>query len=169
MEKEKFIRLIDFIENIDMEGENSVLNIDGHFFNLNQLKALQRNLLNSQREFEEMGILVKENLSMRRALIVLLQEKYYPLKTYDEIDIDLYQLIKQAKVRFQIENRNISKFNTPQAIHPKDPCQHYEDTPLEKGHYKNALKLLVNPSKLFFLDENAFGDLVTIYEDILIC
>lgn len=169
MEKEKLIRLIDFIENIDMEGENSVLNIDGHFFNLNQLKALQRNLLNSQREFEEMGIVVKENLSIRRALIVLLQEKYYPLKTYDEIDINLEQLIKQAKVRFQIENRSISKFNTPQAIHPKNPCQHYEDSPLEKEHYKKALKLLVNPSKLFFQDENAFGDLVTIYEDILIC
>lgn len=169
MKKENLIRLIKFIEDLDIEGENSILNIGGHFFNLNQLKALQRNLLNSQREFEEMGIVVKENLSIRRALIVLLQEKYYPLKTYDEIDINLDQLTKQAKIRFQIENRSISKFNTPQLIHPKNPCCHYQDTPLEKGHYKNALKLLVNPSKLFFQDENAFGDLVTIYEDILIC
>ena len=59
--------------------------------------------------------------------------------------------------------------NTPQAIHPKNPCHHYEDSPLEKGHYKNALKLLVNPSSLFFQDENAFVNLVTIYEDILNC
>lgn len=169
MEKENLIRLIKLIEDINIEGENSILNIGGHFFNLNQLKAIQRKLLNSQRELEEMGIVVKENLSIRRALIVILQEKYYPLKTYDEIDVDLDQLIKHAKVRFQIENRSISKFNTPQLIHPKNPCQHYEDNPLEKGHYKNALKLLVNPSKLFFQDENAFGDLVTIYEDILIC
>lgn len=167
MKKEILIDAIKFVENL--QDESSILVIDGHFFNLSQLKAIQKKLLNSDRELKEMGIVVKENLSIRRALIVLLQEKYYPLKTYNEIDINLEQLVKQAKVRFQIENRSINKLNTPQAIHPKNPCHHYEDRPLEKGHYKNALKLLVNPCQLFFQDENAFINLVTIYEDILNC
>jgi hypothetical protein len=167
MRDEQKIAFLKFIDSLDSKA--SIFNIGEHSFNYNQLKALQRSLLNSQKVLEQFGINVKENLSIRRALIVLLQEKYYPLKTYDEIDIDLEQLIKQAKVRFKIENRSINKLNTPQAIHPKNPCQHYEDSPLEKGHYKNALKLLVNPSSLFFQDENAFVNLITIYEDILNC
>lgn len=167
MRDEQKIALLNFIDSLN--GQASIFNIGEHSFNYNQLKAIQKKLLNSQRVLEQFGINVKENLSIRRALIVLLQEKYYPLKTYDEIDIDLEQLIKQAKVRFQIENRSINKLNTPQAIHPKNPCRHYEDSPLEKGHYKNALKLLVNPSSLFFQDEDAFINLVTIYEDILNC
>ena len=167
MRNENIIELLKYIEGMD--GKVSIFNIGEHSFNYNQLKALQIKLLNSDKVFEQFGIIVKENLSIRRALIVLLQEKYYPLKTYDEIDINLEQLIKQAKVRFKIENRSISKFNSPQAIHPKNPCRHYEDSPLEKGHYKNALKLLVNPSSLFFQDEDAFINLVTIYEDILNC
>lgn len=167
MRDEQKIAFLKFIDGLDNQA--SIFNIGEHSFNYNQLKAIQKKLLNSQRVLEQFGIIVKENLSIRRALIVLLQEKYYPLKTYDEIDINLEQLIKQAKVRFQIENRSINKFNSPQAIHPKNPCHHYEDSPLEKGHYKNALKLLVNPSSLFFQDENAFINLVTIYEDILNC
>ncbi|MCD8518334.1 MAG: hypothetical protein LRY32_01020 [Flavobacterium sp.] len=148
MRDEQKIAFLKFIDGLDNQA--SIFNIGEHSFNYNQLKAIQKKLLNSQRVLEQFGINVKENLSIRRALIVLLQEKYYPLKTYDEIDINLEQLIKQAKVRFQIENRSINKLNTPQAIHPKNPCLHYEDSPLEKGHYKNALKLLVNPSSLFF-------------------
>lgn len=167
MRDEQKIAFLKFIDGLDNQA--SIFNIGEHSFNYNQLKAIQKKLLNSQRVLEQFGINVKENLSIRRALIVLLQEKYYPLKTYDEIDINLEQLIKQAKVRFQIENRSINKLNTPQAIHPKNPCHHYEDRPLEKGHYKNALKLLVNPCQLFFQDENAFINLVTIYEDILNC
>ena len=167
MRDEQKIAFLKFIDSLDNQA--SIFNIGEHSFNYNQLKAIQKKLLNSQRVLEQFGINVKENLSIRRALIVLLQEKYYPLKTYDEIDINLEQLIKQAKVRFQIENRSINKLNTPQAIHPKNPCHHYEVSPLEKGHYKNALKLLVNPSSLFFQDEDAFINLVTIYEDILNC
>lgn len=167
MRDEQKIAFLKFIDGLDNQA--SIFNIGEHSFNYNQLKAIQKKLLNSQRVLEQFGINVKENLSIRRALIVLLQEKYYQLKTYDEIDINLEQLIKQAKVRFQIENRSINKLNTPQAIHPKNPCHHYEDSPLEKGHYKNALKLLVNPSSLFFQDEDAFINLVTIYEDILNC
>lgn len=167
MRDEKIIALLNFIDSLDDQA--SIFNIGEHSFNYNQLKAIQKKLLNSDKILGQFGINVKENLSIRRALIVLLQEKYYPLKTYDEIDINLEQLIKQAKVRFKIENRSINKLNTPQAIHPKNPCHHYEDSPLEKGHYKNALKLLVNPSSLFFQDEDAFINLVTIYEDILNC
>ena len=167
MRDEQKIAFLKFIDSLN--GQASIFNIGEHSFNYNQLKAIQNKLLNSDKILGQFGINVKENLSIRRALIVLLQEKYYPLKTYDEIDIDLEQLIKQAKVRFQIENRSINKLNTPQAIHPKNPCHHYEDSPLEKGHYKNALKLLVNPSSLFFQDEDAFINLVTIYEDILNC
>lgn len=167
MRDEQKIAFLKFIDGLDNQA--SIFNIGEHSFNYNQLKAIQKKLLNSKRVLGQFGINVKENLSIRRALIVLLQEKYYPLKTYDEIDINLEQLIKQAKVRFKIENRSINKLNTPQAIHPKNPCHHYEDSPLEKGHYKNALKLLVNPSSLFFQDEDAFINLVTIYEDILNC
>ena len=130
MRDEQKIAFLKFIDGLDNQA--SIFNIGEHSFNYNQLKAIQKKLLNSQRVLEQFGINVKENLSIRRALIVLLQEKYYPLKTYDEIDINLEQLIKQAKVRFQIENRSINKLNTPQAIHPKNPCHHYEDSLMEK-------------------------------------
>ena len=68
---------------------------------------------------EQFGINVKENLSIRRAFNSSNVRRNIIHKTYDEIDINLEQLIKQAKVRFQIENRSINKLNTPQAIHPK--------------------------------------------------
>ena len=101
MRNENIIELLKYIEGMD--GKVSIFNIGEHSFNYNQLKALQIKLLNSDKVFEQFGIIVKENLSIRRALIVLLQEKYYPLKTYDEIDINLEQLIKLAKVRFKFE------------------------------------------------------------------
>ncbi len=118
---------------------------------------------------EGFSIQIEENLSMRRALIALLQEKYYTRKTYEGIEIKLSQLQNIANSRFVIKNKDTRNFKTPQDIHPKNPCLHYEDDIDKKKHYKTALNILIELNVLYYTNSNAHENLKSIYEDISNC
>ena len=106
---------------------------------------------------------------MRRALIILLQEKYYTYKSYDEVQIELSQLENNAKSRFIIRNRDMRNFKTPQDIHPKDPCSHYEDDIDKKKHYRIALEILTRLNLLDETDLKAHKHFKSILDDISNC
>ena len=117
--------IIEIIKKIT--DKNYYVTLEGVNFKLEQLILLQKKFNENSRLLEGFSIQIEENLSMRRALIALLQEKYYTRKTYEGIEIKLSQLQNIANSRFVIKNKDTRNFKTPQDIHPKNPCLHYED------------------------------------------
>ena len=165
--------MMDLVETIEklmpMSEKHYHVIRDNRYYDLEQLLSLQRDLEGGTKTLEGFSIIIKEILSMRRAMIVILQEKYYPLKSYEEIEIKLSQIESYAKSRFIIKNRELRKLDNPQAIHPKNPCLYYEDNNDGKKHYRIALKILTIPSNIYFIDDKALENLVDIYNDIIDC
>lgn len=149
--------------------ENYVVIRYNRIYDLDELASLQEDLEGGTKTLQGFKIVIKEILSMRKALIVILQEKCYEYKSYDEVDINIQKLHNYANSRFIIGNRDKTHFDSPQKIHPKNPCFYYENKPYEKRSYRMALKELTIPSKIFFIDEKALENLISIYEEILIC
>ncbi len=141
----------------------------GRYYDKEELESFIKDLEGGSKTLEGFRIIIKEELSMRRALIVLLQEGYYKLKSYDDVIIDLIQLQNKAKIRFIIGNRDQEGLTYPERIHPKNPCARYEYNNTAKMHYKTALRILVSPINIYFIDEKAYEHLKTVYEDVLIC
>ena len=159
--------IIEIIKKIT--DKNYCVTLEGVNFKLEQLILLQKKFNENSRLLEGFSIQIEENLSMRRALIALLQEKYYTRKTYEGIEIKLSQLQNIANSRFVIKNKDTRNFKTPQDIHPKNPCLHYEDDIDKKKHYKTALNILIELNVLYYTNSNAHENLKSIYEDISNC
>ena len=138
-------------------------------FEFGHLLSLQKRLNENSKILDGFSISIEENLSMRRALIALLQEKYYTYNTYEGIEIKLSQLKNIANSRFVIKNRDMRDFKTPQDIHPKNPCLHYEDYNDKKKRYKTALNILIDLNVLYYTNSDAHENLKSIYEDISNC
>ena len=139
------------------------------YYDFEELLSFQRDLQGSSKTLQGYKIKFIDYLSMRRALIILLQEKYYTYKSYDEVQIELSQLENNAKSRFIIRNRDMRNFKTPQDIHPKDPCSHYEDDINKKKHYKIALEILTRLNLLDETDLKAHKHFKSILDDISNC
>ena len=159
--------IIEIIKKIT--DKNYYVTLEGVNFKLEQLILLQKKFNENSRLLEGFSIQIEENLSMRRALIALLQEKYYTRKTYEGIEIKLSQLQNIANSRFVIKNKDTRNFKTPQDIHPKNPCLHYEDDIDKKKHYKTALNILIELNVLYYTNSNAHENIKFIYEDISNC
>ena len=159
--------IIEIIKKIT--DKNYYVTLEGVNFKLEQLILLQKKFNENSRLLEGFSIQIEENLSMRRALIALLQEKYYTYNTYEGIEIKLSQLKNIANSRFVIKNKDTRNFKTPQDIHPKNPCLHYEDDIDKKKHYKTALNILIELNVLYYTNSNAHENLKSIYEDISNC
>ena len=159
--------IIEIIKKIT--DKNYYVTLEGVNFKLEQLILLQKKFNENSRLLEGFSIQIEENLSMRRALIALLQEKYYTYNTYEGIEIKLSQLKNIANSRFVIKNKDTRNFKTPQDIHPKNPCLHYEDDIDKKKHYKTALNILIDLNVLYYTNSNAHENLKSIYEDISNC
>ena len=160
-------------EAIDIIKENLNRNYliirEKRYYDFEELLSFQRDLQGSSKTLQGYKIKFIDYLSMRRALIILLQEKYYTYKSYDEVQIELSQLENNAKSRFIIRNRDMRNFKTPQDIHPKDPCSHYEDDIDKKKHYRIALEILTRLNLLDETDLKANRHFKSIYEDISNC
>ena len=160
-------------EAIDIIKENLNRNYliirEKRYYDFEELLSFQRDLQGSSKTLQGYKIKFIDYLSMRRALIILLQEKYYTYKSYDEVQIELSQLENNAKSRFIIRNRDMRNFKTPQDIHPKDPCSHYEDDIDKKKHYRIALEILTRLNLLDETDLKVHRHFKSIYEDISNC
>lgn len=138
-------------------------------YDLDELLSFQKDLMGSSKTLEGFRVFIKESLSRRRALIVILQEKHYQLISYNEAEINFSQIENNAKIRFLFENRDVRKFNHPQIIHPKNPCLYYEEKKDEKKHYKLSLEVLLDVGKIYFINDEALEDLHEIYKNIIDC
>lgn len=143
-------KAIDFFQQNDVEVSQII--IDKTIFNSNQLKTLDRLLkaLNDKSEMIEINF--KYKTSRRRGLIVVLEEDFYDKVEYGHIDLKDYE--RKASVKFAIQNRNTQNLDTPEKVHPKNPCVYYQDNGKLKRHYREALKGILKTSFQFF-EENS--------------
>ncbi len=148
---------------------NYLITREKKYYDFEELLSFQKDLQDSSKTLQGYKIKFIDYLSMRRALIILLQEKYYTYKSYDEVQIELSRLENNAKSRFIIRNRDMRNFKTPQDIHPKDPCSHYEDDINKKKHYKIALEILTRLNLLDETDLKAHKHFKSILDDISNC
>ena len=150
-------------------NRNYLIIREKRYYDFEELLSFQRDLQGSSKTLQGYKIKFIDYLSMRRALIILLQEKYYTYNSYEGIEIKLSQLKNIANSRFVIKNKDTRNFKTPQDIHPKNPCLHYEDDIDKKKHYKTALNILIELNVLYYTNSNAHENLKSIYEDISNC
>lgn len=112
------------------------------------------------------GFRIIVELSRRRALIAILQEKYYTLTTYSNADIQIAAIEEFAKTRFKFNNREKNIFNHPQVIHPKNPFKHYGNDAKSLNQYRVALEFLLGFPKIHIYDACAIENLIQLYEKI---
>ena len=110
----------------------------------------------------------KPKLSRRRAFIVILEELYYDVPKYPN-DLTLDGIHRSASQRFEFSQRSLTRFMTPEDVHPKDPCLFYENNGLKMGNYKVAIAHLLSYSHIYFQIEEAVGSLKKTYTEILLC
>ena len=133
-------------------------------------KEINQKIKSSSKNFY---ILVKENPENKKITENVeeityekLNEKYYKINSYSEVDIKLQEIEYEAKKRFTFNNRDKRKFNSPQAIHPKQPFKHYGDNKYEFHYYILAVKNILSMPEIHIYDKNALENLKNIYEKI---
>lgn len=133
-------------------------------FNPDEFHEFFKDMKKIGKEINEFYIIV--DLSRRRALIAILQEKYFNLVSYSEVNINLDEIEKISKVRFEYKNRSKAKFNHPEIIHPKNPFNYYGDDVRSLNEYRISLKLLVSFPKIYIYKNDAIIHLEQLYERI---
>ena len=66
---------------------------------------------------------IKCFLSRREALIVLLEEDFWDKTSYDFTSLKKHEFL--ASQRFELTNKEKRDLDTPQKVHPKNPCNYY--------------------------------------------
>lgn len=140
--------------------------IEGNTYSSEQIKLAQQLLIDAQKELDQSR--KKPKLSRRRAFIVILEEGYYDVKEYPK-ELTLESVHRKASQRFEFSHRAMNSFTTPNEVHPKDPCSHYENDGLRKAKYRQTLAHLVTYSQLYFSIKEAAQSLEATYRDILQC
>ena len=140
--------------------------IEGNTYTSEQVKLAQQLLMDAQKELDQSR--KKPKLSRRRAFIVILEEDYYDVKEYPK-GLTLENIHRKASLRFAFSHRAMNSFATPNEVHPKDPCRHYENDGLRKAKYRQTLAHLVTYSQLYFRIKEAVRSLEETYRDVLQC
>lgn len=135
-------------------------------YKLDELRSYQRDSAKFCAELKGFKIIMKNILSRRRALIVILQEYYYNEIEYPE-KIILRNYEEKAKSRFIIKQRKKDNLRTAQDIHPKKPREFYEDRNHKMRHYKESLELLSFIPESYFEKEEAIEPLINLYHDLI--
>ena len=162
------IRKLNLIEIIDLlEGykkDDYLIMRYNQIFKPENFYVFFESMLDIADKIEDFNIIV--DLTRRRGLIVVLQEEYYELASYSATDIDIDQIEKFAKERFRLTNRDKSKFNHPQVIHPKNPLKYYGDDLKSLNHYREALEIIVEYPKIYIYSDDAISNLIDLYDRV---
>lgn len=142
---------------------HSIINGDSTF-NLELVQKFLSDLKDAANRLD--GFTIKSFLSRRRALVVILQERYYKLKTYDKEQIAFNDIEDEAKRRFKIKNRDKSKFNTPQETHPKNPFNYYGNDKNSLKEYRETIGLLASMPDFYIVGDEAQEDIIKLYHII---
>lgn len=130
------------------------IKIQGVVFTSEQLKLLHDILVKDKSIFNCIELDLKYYLSRRKALIVVLEEDFYDRLSYDFTDLKKYE--NKAASRFEIRNKEKNVLDTPQKVHPKNPCKYFngKDMAYKKRHYKDAIsEILKTPFHFFEVKE----------------
>lgn len=130
------------------------IKIQGVVFTSEQLKLLHDHIVNDKSIFNYIELDLKYYLSRRKALIVVLEEDFYDKLSYDFTDLKKYE--NKAALRFEIRNKEKNVLDTPQKVHPKNPCKYFngKDMAYKKRHYKDAIsEILKTPFHFFEIKE----------------
>lgn len=148
------------------KGSGEELSIGGNTYTASQIKLAEQILSDADEEFRKSQ--QKPKLSRRRSFIVILEELYYDVPEYPK-GLTLDNIHKKASQRFEFVYRDLKQVQTPQEIHPKDPCAYFEDDGHRKARYRAALSHLVECSERYFQIEAAARSLENTYNEILLC
>jgi len=137
---------------------------NGMFFTSDNLIGLHNTLVNDRTLFDCIELDIKYYLSRRKALIVLLEEDYFDKNAYDFIDLKRYE--NKIKQRFKIKNNTKKDLDTPEKVHPKNPCKYFKNfiNSSKKKEYKNALNEILKTPFYFFKVEKAIDTLIATRE-----
>lgn len=143
--------------------------IEGELFTVQQLKKLHEWVDKNKELYINILIKYKYFASRRIALIVLLEEDFFDKNSYDFEDLTKYE--RRASIRFEVTNKNKKDLDTPQKVHPKNPCLYYEnfESNQSKRQYREALKKLLETPFHFFEKEEAIKSLSNMFEDLQNC
>lgn len=136
----------------------------GKIFKPEEFYVFFESMLNVANNIEDFYIIVE--ISRRIGLIVILQEDYYALSSYSDANINIDEIEKLAKERFKFSNRDKSKFNHPQIIHPKNPFSYYGNDLKSLNGYRDALEILVEYPKIYIYNDDAISHLLQLYDRI---
>lgn len=129
------------------------------------LLSFHKDLISSANELREFKVILKNNLSRRRALIVLLQEFHFKDNEYpNDINLELYE--RKARVRFIIKNRDKTNSKLPSEIHPKKPHEFYQNDNYGMRYYREALELLAFMPDHYFINKDAIAPFLNILKSI---
>ena len=133
--------------------------LKGKFFTSDSLIELHETLVNDRTLFNCFELDIKYYLSRRKALIVLLEEDYFDKEEYDFTNLSQYE--KKIKLRFKIINNAKKDLDTPEKVHPKNPCKYFKNfiKSNKKKEYKNALNEILKTPFYFFEEEKAIETL----------
>lgn len=143
--------------------------VEGELFSVEQLKKIHEWVDKNKELYINVQIKYKYFASRRIALIVLLEEDFFDKNNYDFEDLTRYERI--ASIRFEVTNKNKKDLDTPEKVHPKNPCLYYENLELNqsKRQYREALKKLLETPFHFFEKEEAIKSLSNTFQDLQNC
>lgn len=161
--------MMNLLEVLDVlkKYEKNVFKIirDNKEYDMKELLSFQQDSEIFCEQLKGFKVSFKNNLSRRRALIVLLQEFHFKERDYPvNMDLQLYE--RKARARFTIGRRDKNNLDDPNDIHPKKPREFYEDNNYKMRHYKDALELLALVPNHYFINEEAIGPFLKILKDI---
>ncbi len=157
------------IKSIEKAKEKSIVRIKVHgiAFTIKQLKEVHE-LENVNKDFwQNIELECKYFLSRREALIVILEEDFYNKQAYNFTDLTQYE--NNANVRFEIKNKAKKDLDTPQKVHPKNPCIYFNKDNMgsKKFQYTKALSIILLTPFYFFKVEIAIDTLTKTYEKMI--
>lgn len=152
MIKTNLKNVFDLLKRTDISVEK--IRVSGKSFNIEQLEVLYNLVAIDHAVLDCIEIEYKYFLSRRKALIVLLEEDFYDKLSYDFTDLKKYE--NKAASRFEVRNKEKNVLDTPQKVHPKNPCKYFngKDMAYKKRHYKDAIsEILKTPFHFFEVKE----------------
>lgn len=146
----------------DISKENII--VSGELFNVKQLKVLYDLVAKNKEMLDNIEVEIKCYLSRRKALIVFLEEDYWDKTSYDFTNLNKYEFL--ASQRFELTNKEKRDLDTPQKVHPKNPCNYFNENGMgyKKRQYKNALNEILKTPFYFFEVEKAIETLIKIQD-----
>ena len=149
------------------QAKSEDLIINGNFYTNAELDIAERILRDSKNNISFKK--KKPNISLRRAYIVILQEKFFNENRYPE-NLNIKERIYPIAVsRFSISQRNKQVFETASQALPKDPCLYFEDNGYAKRQFRESLKFLLITNIECFENTTAKEALKLVFEEIKIC